>query len=98
MLDFQRTTDGRIDALYGVNSFTETIRNDPSDIQTYSDEHGLSAQRYVGFVCLAIGADSTLLAPAVARGAITERRALHCASEWKNRKTAVLRLPHPAAP
>lgn len=98
MLDFQQSTQARIDAMFGVNSFAQIAKSDPTDIRAYSDDHFFSGQRYVNFVCLAIGNDSALAAPMVASNTITEQRAMNCPAEWRTRKQAVTRLSRPIVP
>jgi putative metallopeptidase DUF4344 len=61
----------------------------------FADEHGLPAQRFYNFLCLAYGADATLFADVVEKGYLPKERAEGCADEYEQVAQAMTRLIRP---
>lgn len=52
-------------------------------VKSFSDEHGLPAQRFYNVLCIAYGADKTLFSDVVKYGYLPKERAENCESEYK---------------
>jgi hypothetical protein len=61
----------------------------------FADEHGLPAQRFYNFLCLAYGADAKLFADVVAKGYLPQERAEGCADEYEQVAWAMTKLIRP---
>jgi hypothetical protein len=61
----------------------------------FADEHGLPAQRFYNFLCLAYGADAKLFADVVEKGYLPKERAEGCADEYAQVARAMTKLIRP---
>ena len=61
----------------------------------YSDDHGLPAQRFFNYICLAYGSNPELFAAAVEQGKLSKARAQSCAGEYAQVERAFRRLVRP---
>ena len=66
------------------------------DVKSFSDEHGLPAQRFYNVLCIAYGADKTMFSDVVERGYLPKARAENCDAEYKQVDFAYRKLlmPH----
>jgi hypothetical protein len=67
-------------------------RTSPPGLDDYSNEHGLPAQRFFNYICLAYGSDPELFAAAIDEGKLSKTRAQSCAGEYKQVERAFRRL------
>jgi hypothetical protein len=61
----------------------------------FADEHGLPAQRFYNYLCLAYGADAKLFADVVEKGYLPKERAEGCADEYEQVTWAMKKLIWP---
>ena len=66
------------------------------DVKSFSDVHGLPAQRFYNVLCIAYGADKKLFADVVEQGYLPKDRAESCDDEYKQVDLAYRKLlmPH----
>jgi hypothetical protein len=64
-------------------------------LETFSDVHGVSAQRFYNLLCLAYGADPMLFADVVQKGYLPKSRAEGCGDEYKQVDYAFKKLISP---
>lgn len=64
-------------------------------LDDYADEHGLPAQRFFNYICLAYGSDPKLFSAAIEQGKLSKARAESCAGEYKQVTRAFRRLVRP---
>jgi hypothetical protein len=65
-------------------------------LETFSDVHGISAQRFYNVLCLAYGADPALFADVVQKGYLPKSRAEGCGDEYKQVDYAFKKLISPS--
>jgi hypothetical protein len=64
----------------------------PPGLEDYADEHGLPAQRFFNYICLAYGANPKLFAAALDQGKLPKARAERCEGEYRQMERAIRRL------
>jgi len=94
LLQFGKTEARRL--LAGV-AYTEKVEaSKPSTKKNpFADEHGLPAQRFYNFLCLAYGADAKLFADVVEKDYLPKKRAELCPDEYKQVDRAMTKLIRP---
>ena len=76
-------------------SEAKALMKEAPKLRTYANEHGLPAQRYYNFLCMAYGSNPKIFANAVSRGRLPEERAQGCAEEYETLKRAFHKLIRP---
>jgi hypothetical protein len=64
-------------------------------VKSFSDEHGLPAQRFYNVLCIAYGADKKLFSVVVEHGYLPKERAENCDAEYKQVDFAYTKLLKP---
>jgi len=64
-------------------------------VKSFSDEHGLPAQRFFNVLCIAYGADKKLFSDVVEHGFLPKDRAENCESEYQQVDFAYRKLVRP---
>ena len=64
-------------------------------VKSFSDEHGLPAQRFFNVLCVAYGADKKMFSDVVERGFLPKERAENCESEYRQVDLAYRKLIKP---
>jgi hypothetical protein len=64
-------------------------------VKSFSDEHGLPAQRFFNALCVAYGADKKLFSDVVEHGFLPKERAENCESEYRQVDLAYRKLIKP---
>jgi hypothetical protein len=67
----------------------------PPGLEDYANEHGLPAQRFFNYICLAYGMNPKLFATVIDQGKLTKRRAEGCDGEYRQVDRAFRRLIGP---
>jgi hypothetical protein len=65
---------------------------EPTKLKTFSNEHGLPAQRYYNLLCMAYGSNPKIFGNMVLRGRLPKERADGCAEEYAMLRRAFSRL------
>jgi hypothetical protein len=92
MLQFARNDARQLIAGAAFWFVNEHQEGTPPGLSDYADEHGLPAQRFFNYICLAYGLDSKAFAAAKSHGKLTEDRAEWCNGEYKQVERAFRRL------
>jgi hypothetical protein len=89
--DVARSTVGGVAYMYATEA-----RGSTPGMKEFANEHGLPAQRFFNWVCIAYGAKPKLFADVVAKGYLPEDRAESCEQEYRQVAYAVSTLlgPH----
>jgi putative metallopeptidase DUF4344 len=94
LLQFGKSDARRLMAGVAYTEYVEASK--PSTKKNpFADEHGLPAQRFYNFLCLAYGADAKLFADVVEKGYLPKERAEGCADEYEQVARAMTKLIRP---
>jgi hypothetical protein len=94
LLQFAKRDARRLMAGVAYTEYVEASK--PSTKKNpFADEHGLPAQRFYNFLCLAYGADAKLFADMVEKGYLPKERAEGCADEYEQVAWAMTKLIRP---